>query len=77
MGYNAKFQNAPMGKRPVASQYGDRVTAMWFLIQGLIIFAVCATNIHWRWTPNPYLPAFAGLLLAWLVTLAIVTVQGS
>jgi hypothetical protein len=37
---------------------------MWFLFQGLIIFAV--SNIHWHWTPNPYIPAGAGVLLAWL-----------
>jgi hypothetical protein len=25
---------------------------MWHLFQGLIIFAVAATNIHRHWTPN-------------------------
>jgi hypothetical protein len=30
---------------------------MWLLPQSAIKVAVIATNIHWRWTPNPYLPA--------------------
>jgi hypothetical protein len=34
----------------------------------------------WHWTPNPLIPAAAGLLLAWvltwLVTMTIVTVRG-
>jgi hypothetical protein len=42
---------------------------MWFLFQGLIIFAVVGSNIHWQWTPNPYIPAGAGILLAYFVTL--------
>ena len=25
---------------------------MYFLLQSSIIFAVCASNIHWHWTPN-------------------------
>jgi hypothetical protein len=29
---------------------------MWYLLQSLIIFAVCASNIHWQWTPNRSLP---------------------
>jgi hypothetical protein len=41
-----------------------------FLIQGLIIFAVVATNIHRHWTPNGCIPAGAGVLLAWLSTLS-------
>lgn len=50
---------------------------MWFLFQGLIAFSVVASNIRWHWTPNPYIPAAGGLLLAfvltWLVTQALVT----
>jgi hypothetical protein len=33
------------------------------------------TNIHWAWTPNGYLPAGIGVLLAWIVTVAIVSVR--
>jgi hypothetical protein len=33
---------------------------MWFVLQGSIIFAVCAANIHWQITPNGYLAAMAG-----------------
>lgn len=41
---------------------------MWFLVHGLIVFAVCATNIHWHWTPNMYVPALIGFVLALVVT---------
>jgi hypothetical protein len=33
--------------------------------QALIVFAVIASNIHWHWTPNPYLASELGVLLAW------------
>jgi hypothetical protein len=45
-----------------------------YLLQSLIVFAVVASNIHWPWTEEP-LPAVLGVLLAWPVTLAIVTVR--
>jgi hypothetical protein len=38
-----------------------------YLLQCLIIFAVVASNIHWQWTPNPYLAAGLGALLAYAV----------
>jgi hypothetical protein len=37
---------------------------MWFLLQGSIIFAVVASNIHWHWTPNHYLPSLIGFCIA-------------
>jgi len=37
---------------------------VWFLFQILIVFSVIASNIYW---PNPYIPAGAGLLLAWVL----------
>ena len=36
-----------------------------YLLQGLIIFAVAGLNIHWQWTPNPYLAGGIGVGLAW------------
>jgi hypothetical protein len=45
-----------------------RPTLMWFLFQSTIIFSVVASNIHWQWTPNGYLPAIFGAGLAWLLT---------
>ncbi len=48
---------------------------MWFILQGSIVFAVVASNIHWGWTPNPYIPALLGGGLAWLVTLAVARVH--
>jgi hypothetical protein len=41
---------------------------MWFLLQSLIIFAVMASNIHWQWTPNGYIPALLGGGLAYGAT---------
>ena len=31
--------------------------------------------LHWHWTPNPYIPAGAGVLLTWVLTQAIVIVR--
>jgi hypothetical protein len=41
---------------------------MWWLIQALIVFAIVGSNIHWQWTPNHYLPAIIGFVLALCVT---------
>ncbi len=41
---------------------------MWLLLQGLIIFAVVASNIHWHWTPNGLLAALIGVGAAFLFT---------
>ena len=41
---------------------------MWYALQCSIMFAVVASNIHWQWTPNPYLAAVAGWLAALIVT---------
>jgi uncharacterized membrane protein YgaE (UPF0421/DUF939 family) len=45
--------------------------AMWWIFQGLIIFAVVASNIHWQWTPNPVLPALLGIGAAFMLTLLV------
>ena len=44
---------------------------MWFLLQSLIIFAVMASNIYFKWTPNGYLAAMLGGIAALLVTVGI------
>ena len=41
---------------------------MWFVFQGLVIFAVVASNIHWQWTPNGYLPSVLGVALAFVLS---------
>ena len=41
---------------------------MWFLFQSSIIFAVVASNIRWRWTPNGYLAGLIGVVLAYGLT---------
>jgi hypothetical protein len=51
--------------------YRPQETAMWFLFQGLIIFAVMASNIHWHRTPNGYVPALLGIGLAYGLTLLL------
>jgi hypothetical protein len=38
------------------------------LFQGLIVFAVMATDIQWRWSSEPIIPASIGIVLAWLLT---------
>ena len=35
-----------------------------YLMQALIFCAVVDSNIHWQWTPNPYLAAAIGVFLA-------------
>jgi hypothetical protein len=49
--------------------------ATMYLLQSLIIFAVVGSNIHWQWTPNGYLAAGLGGLLAYAVTWWIVEIQ--
>jgi hypothetical protein len=44
---------------------------MGYIGQSVIIFAVVASNIHWQWTPNVYLPAYAGYLAALLATVGV------
>ena len=34
------------------------------IFQISIIAAVIASNIHWEWTPNPYLPSIYGVMAA-------------
>jgi len=46
-----------------------------YLLQGLIVFAVVGSNIHWQWTPNPYVASGLGILLAWAVTWWIVEIR--
>jgi hypothetical protein len=46
-----------------------------YLLQGLIVFAVVGSNIHWQWTPNGYLASGLGILLAWAVTWWIVEIR--
>ena len=44
-----------------------------YLLQGLIVFAVVASTIHWQWREEPP-PAVLGVL-AWLVTWAILSLR--
>ena len=56
-----------------------RFPAMWYLIQGLIVFAVLASNVHWHWTPNSYLASLiaGGIALLFTVTVNQLTVLWS
>ncbi len=42
---------------------------MWLFLQGLIVFLVVASNIHWQWTPNGYVASGVGIAAALIVTL--------
>jgi hypothetical protein len=44
----------------------------WSAFQLAIIIGVGYSNIHWRWTPNPYLVSLIGIGAAWLCTRVIV-----
>lgn len=44
---------------------------MWLLFQSVIMFAVMASNIAYKWTPNPYLAGVIGCALAFGATVAI------
>jgi hypothetical protein len=46
-----------------------------YLLQGLIVFAVVGSNIHWQWTPSGYTASGLGILLAWAVTWWIVEIR--
>lgn len=44
---------------------------LWMMLQGLIIFAVISSNIHWNWTPNGYLASLIGICVAFVATVLI------
>lgn len=41
---------------------------MWFLFQSVIVFAVMASNIHFKWTPNSFVASLLGGVLALIAT---------
>ena len=45
---------------------------MLYILQLLIVFAVGASNIYWQWTPNPYLAAVIGVLVAIAISAFII-----
>jgi hypothetical protein len=49
---------------------------MWFLLQGLIMFAVMATNVAWHWTPNALIPALLGGGIAYGLTYLLTQRRG-
>lgn len=40
----------------------------WYVFQGLVMFAVIASNIHWQWTPNGLLAGIIGYGVAFVLT---------
>lgn len=48
---------------------------MWFLFQCVIVFAVGASNIAYRWTPNPYVAGLIGIGAAYGATLLVLTAK--
>ena len=47
---------------------------MWKVIQFLIFSAVVMSNVHWEWTPNPYLAGALGYALAFVITVACIRI---
>lgn len=41
---------------------------LWYVFQGLIIFAFVGSNDAYNWTPNHYIPVIFGVGSAFLVT---------
>ena len=44
---------------------------MWKFFQYLIVCAVVMANVHWQWTPNPYVAGLMGIGLSFVVTVAV------
>lgn len=45
---------------------------MWKLIQYLIVSGMVMSNVHWQWTPNPYVAGLLGVGVAFVVTMVVV-----
>lgn len=41
---------------------------MWHIFQMLVVFGVVSANIYWKITPNPYLAAIIGGVVAYGLT---------
>lgn len=41
---------------------------MWRIFQGLIALGILFANVHWQWTPNPYLASLFAIAIALGVT---------
>jgi hypothetical protein len=59
-----------LSKHPERDKVEQRI-AMWFLLQGSIVFAVMSANICWQITPNGYLASLVGIGLAFFATVAV------
>src|SRR6185312_5161679 len=58
------------GSPPLSTPMMESIRPMWwFLLQSVVMFWAIASNIHWHWTPNRYVPAICGICLAWLITI--------
>ena len=49
---------------------------MWYAFQGSIMFAVMASNIHWHWSRNVYVAAFAAYIVAGWATVLVNRLSG-
>jgi hypothetical protein len=57
------------GLPPLSTPMMESTKPMWwYCLQGLIVFSVVASNIHWQWTPNGYLATIIGGGMAFLAT---------
>lgn len=48
---------------------------MWRFFQAIMVFGVVASNIHWEWTPNPYLAALIGVGAAFVATVLLTEIS--
>jgi len=46
------------------------------IFQIVVMFLVGCANIHWHWTPNPYVAGFFGLLAAMMATALLSRIIG-
>lgn len=48
----------------------------WYAMQVGLFFAVIASNVHWRWTDNPYVAALAAFLAVFGVHILVACLIG-
>lgn len=49
---------------------------MWKVIQTAVVFAVLASNVHFKWTPNPYAAAVVAVFAAMVATVGLSALGG-
>ena len=63
-------------RRAESDRFGAYMPTMWYAFQGSIMFAVMASNIHWHWSRNVYVAAFATYIVAGWATVLVNPLSG-